>query len=96
MKKLIFFMSIIFSIQFHNAQKIFSVKYESRADLKVFVVELKKTCPKPVNITGDVPVRSNMQHLFLFPAVFKKGLKAQYSQKNGSQLNKPTQVRLRS
>ena len=39
MKKIIFFISIIFSIQPHNAQKIFSVKYESRADLKVFVVD---------------------------------------------------------
>ncbi|MAE14813.1 MAG: hypothetical protein CL821_04380, partial [Crocinitomicaceae bacterium] len=39
MKKIIFFISIIFSVQFYNAQKIFSVKYESRADLKVFVVD---------------------------------------------------------
>ena len=39
MKKIIFFISIIFSIQFYYAQKIFSVKYESRADLKVFVVD---------------------------------------------------------
>jgi len=68
MKKIIFFISIIFSIQFHYAQKIFTVKYESRADLKVFVVDYESQADLKiyyVNYSSQVGWR-NKQKSYLF------------------------------
>ena len=39
MKKLIFLTTICSSFSSLNAQKVYSVKYQSQADLKVFVVK---------------------------------------------------------
>ena len=42
MKKLLFLSTILLFLGTTNAQKVYSVKYQSQADVKVFVVKLNQ------------------------------------------------------